>query len=278
MTTDTRGVSKQCSGMDRSQADKRTASFDAFGGRWSAWPGWDARVRYPKDVETLAGDHRWHRMRGLFGRWYDGHRRSRSSNELPHEARERHTEVIEQREASRAQRRVVEHRVRGARRRSRRGEVRRCGSGARGQGRRPASASTSRANSNQRTAPWLVTWTSPGTRSTVSVRIIAARSSVKVGHPRWSSTKARSWSCAAKAQHRLDHVRPVAVRRPTTCARSSPAGPGLAFAGELRSCRRPRAARACPTRCRARSSGRRRRSRSTRGTGGRRPIRLASAT
>src|SRR5207248_7510831 len=62
-------------------------------------------------------------------------------------------------------------------------------------GSRPATSSTLRANSNQETAPWFVTWKTPGRRSTASRRIIGAQSSAKLGWPRWSSTNA-SFSCS----------------------------------------------------------------------------------
>ena len=52
----------------------------------------------------------------------------------------------------------------------------------------PAARSTSRANSNQLTAPWLVTCQTPGSRSTTNERNSPARSAATVGQPRWSST------------------------------------------------------------------------------------------
>ena len=65
---------------------------------------------------------------------------------------------------------------------------------------RPA---TARANSNQLTAPWLVTWRMPGPAvDGQAAQHATARSAVKVGWPRWSSTK-RQRSGARPARRRM---------------------------------------------------------------------------
>ena len=56
----------------------------------------------------------------------------------------------------------------------------------------PAARRMSRTKPYQVVAPWLVTWKMPGTRAAASCRMAGARSAVKVGQPRWSSTKASS--------------------------------------------------------------------------------------
>ncbi len=59
-----------------------------------------------------------------------------------------------------------------------------------GRGRGRPRRRISRTNSYQLTAPWLVTWCTPVRRSTARRRSAGARSAVKVGCPRWSSTNA----------------------------------------------------------------------------------------
>ena len=69
--------------------------------------------------------------------------------------------------------------------------------GATRSGSRPAAAITSRASSYQDASPWLVTWYSPGRRSTHSRSITAATSGVNDGEPRWSVTNLMGASSAA---------------------------------------------------------------------------------
>ena len=114
-----------------------------------------------------------------------------SGREASDEVGEGGAEVAELGEAGGAEDGVVEDAVRRARRRPRRIELGRGDRCARASGSRPAARTTSRANSNHDTAPWLVTWWTPLRRSSASRRSTGARSAVNVGWPRWSSTNAR---------------------------------------------------------------------------------------
>ena len=164
---------------------------------------------------------------------------------VAYEAGERLAEVVEQREAGRAQRGVVEHRVGRAGRRSRRAKF---GGGDRPHpaGSSPAAASTARANSYQLTAPWLVTWKSPGRAITAERpdhrrQVGGERRDGRAGRRRTAS----SVVCAASRSIVFTMLAPWR-RTPTTCARSSrcrarPRARPPASIG-----RRPTAARAVP--------------------------------
>ncbi len=73
----------------------------------------------------------------------------------------------------------------------------------------------------------------PELRSAAIERSAGARSAVNVGHPRWSSTKARSAPGRREAQHQLDHVVAVLAADPRR-PHDGRVGPGQLLAGELR--------------------------------------------
>ena len=127
-------------------------------------------------------------------------------------------EVGEQRVAGEAQGAVVEHRVGRAGRGT--GGVRSAVViGSTRAGSAPAARSTSRANSNQLTAPWFVTCTIPGRRSTTNI----AQHRREVGGEGRAAAlvvdEAQRPVAAGQPQDRLGHVGAVAAARPTTCAR-----------------------------------------------------------
>ena len=112
----------------------------------------------------------------------------------------------------------------------------------------PAAVSTTRANSYQLTAPWLVTCQVPGSRSIDERRAARPRGRRRwSGEPRWSVTKRIVPFSLREPQDRLHHVRRRAGRTPTTCAR--PRSRGRSRTRPRASTRRrPRAGSACPTR------------------------------
>ena len=72
----------------------------------------------------------------------------------------------------------------------------------------------------------------PGRRSVARVTTAAARSAVKVGEPRWSSTKRSVRSPCGQAQHGPDHVGPVGPAHPRGADDGGP-GRALPLAAQL---------------------------------------------
>ena len=128
------------------------------------------------------------------------------------------------------------------------------------------------------TAPWLVTWRTPGRRSTTSRRSIGARSAANVGWPRWSSTNAQPVVLGRPGAGWSSPCWRRARRTPTTCARSVASGPASRSPAELRPAVDRQRVGLVPLVVRRRPCRRRTRSRSRCGRGGRRRAAHASAT
>ena len=71
-------------------------------------------------------------------------------------------------------------------------------------------------------APLLVTWNVPGRRSVASTASTPARSAVKVGLPRWSSTKRSGPGLLGQAQHGAHHVGAVRAAHPRRAHHGGP--------------------------------------------------------
>ena len=134
----------------------------------------------------------------------------------------------------------------------------------------PAATRMSRTNPYQVVAPWLVTWKMPGTRADgEAARMAGARSAVKVGQPRWSSTKASSRAVERGRAPSCTMLRPVGAAHPRRAhdARARRVHRDRVLAGPLRPAVDRLRVRVDPTRGTARPSCRRRRSRWTRPPG-----------
>ena len=111
----------------------------------------------------------------------------------------------------------------------------------------PAASRTARAKPNHEVTPALVTWKVPGSRSVPSTARTPARSAVKVGLPRWSSTKRSGPGWPARRSTVRTMLAPCAPH--THDVRTTvDAGVELELAAELAARRTPTSGWARPTR------------------------------